>query len=85
MIATIKSQICLYPGLENFDQNGEEVKGSVEWMVQEKRRFEENFDKNGDGELNRKEVQAWIAYFEGKYKDEETNHLLKQADANKVI
>ena len=48
-----------------------------DWIEQEKRTFAEEKDKNGDGYLDRDELEAWIVPSEVNYSQEEAEHLVK--------
>lgn len=59
--------------------------GPPAWIESEKKQFEEQHDKNGDGKLDRAEILDWIipsAHATGN--QEEAKHLLTESDANGV-
>ena len=55
-----------------------------EWVEKEKQEFGELLDKDGNGLLDREEIRRWIAPSEDEFAGEEANHLIQQADADKV-
>ena len=59
--------------------------GPPAWIQSEKKQFEEQHDKNGDGKLDRNEILDWIipsAHATGN--QDEAKHLLTESDANGV-
>ena len=55
-----------------------------EWMKDERDEFHNERDKNSDGKLDRDEIRDWIIPDDDNYVKEETQHLLKESDGNKV-
>ena len=50
---------------ESFLQDGEEPDKMPEWLLEEKRDFEEHLDEDGDKILNTDEIREWVAPSEG--------------------
>ena len=67
---------------ESFLQDGEKPEKMLEWLLEEKRDFEEHLDKDGDKISNTDEIREWVAPSEGKFREEEVTHLFKHADLN---
>lgn len=53
-----------------------------EWLLEEKERFDNELDKNGDNILNREEIIAWIIPSNEDIAKEEVDHLFAGADAD---
>jgi len=51
-----------------------------EWLVEEKDRFDNELDKNGDNVLNKEEIAAWIIPSNEEIATEEVDHLFAGAD-----
>ena len=51
---------------ESFLQDGKEPDKMPEWLLEEKRDFEDHLDKCGDKILNMGEIREWVAPSEGK-------------------
>lgn len=51
---------------------------------EDREEFKSHLDKNGDGKLDREEIQAWIIPNDYNHVDEEAKHLLHESDANQV-
>jgi len=51
-----------------------------EWVEEERKQFKEFRDKNGDGKLDRQEVEEWILPQDLDHSDVETKHLISEAD-----
>lgn len=66
----------------DFDDDDDEDDDDDDWIEQEKRTFAEEKDKNGDGYLDRDELEAWIVPSEVNYSQEEAEHLVKKSDSN---
>jgi len=61
---------------------GEEGGKEPEWVEEERKQFKEFRDKNGDGKLDRQEVEDWILPQDFDHSDVETRHLIAEADEN---
>lgn len=53
---------------------------SKEWLVDEKARFDEDLDLNGDGHMDKAEALAWLIPNEEQLAQDEVNHLFAGAD-----
>ena len=53
---------------EWFLQDGEEPDKMPEWLLEEKRDFEEHLDKDGDKILNTDEIRECVVSSEGKFR-----------------
>lgn len=62
------------------DNGGEEP----EWVKNERTQFENYRDKNKDGKMDRDEIKNWIVPPDYDHSGAESNHLMHEADANKV-
>ncbi|KAI1309484.1 Calumenin [Halotydeus destructor] len=62
------------------DANEEQV---PEWVSREKEQFSTYRDKNGDGFLNKEEIQEWIIPHDYDHSDAEAKHLIQESDTNK--
>lgn len=51
-----------------------------EWLITEKDRFDNDFDKDGDGYLNGNEVLSWILPSNDEVAEDEVDHLFVSAD-----
>lgn len=51
-----------------------------EWLITEKDRFDNDFDKNGDGYLNGNEILSWILPSNDEVAEDEVAHLFASAD-----
>lgn len=58
-------------------------KPDSEWYQLEKDRFESEYDKNKDGQLNREEMRAWLIPDIQQTAKEEVDHLITEADHDK--
>ena len=61
-----------------------EGSGQTDWVERERRHFTEQRDKDKDGRLNREELRQWMAPDGYDPVEAETNHLIYEADTNKV-
>jgi len=62
-----------YVGLRGQDKD-------KEWLIEEKDRFDNELDKNGDNVLNKDEILAWIIPSNEEIAKEEVDHLFAGAD-----
>jgi len=76
-------------GLVNMEEyladlwtGGEAGEKEPEWVEEERKQFKEFRDKNGDGKLDRQEVEEWILPQDFDHSDVETRHLIGEADEN---
>jgi len=76
-------------GLVNMEEyladlwgGGEEGEAEPEWVDEERKQFKEFRDKNGDGKLDRQEVEDWILPQDFDHSDVETRHLISEADSD---
>ena len=69
---------------ESFLQDDEEPDKMPEWLLEEKRDFEEHLVKGGDKILNMDEIREWVAPSEGKFREKKVTHLFKHANLNQV-
>jgi len=53
---------------------------SVDWVRDEKQRFDVELDKDGDGRLNREEILSWMIPSNEDMADDEVKHLFAGAD-----
>ncbi|KXJ77891.1 hypothetical protein RP20_CCG006274 [Aedes albopictus] len=51
-----------------------------EWLITEKDRFDNDFDKDGDGYLNGNEILSWILPSNDEVAEDEVAHLFASAD-----
>lgn len=51
---------------------------------EDREEFKNNLDKNGDGRLDKEEIKAWIIPDDYNHVEEESRHLIREADANEV-
>lgn len=51
-----------------------------EWLITEKDRFDNDYDKDGDGYLNGNEILSWILPSNDEVADDEVAHLFASAD-----
>ncbi|XP_055638809.1 reticulocalbin-2 [Toxorhynchites rutilus septentrionalis] len=51
-----------------------------EWLITEKDRFDNDFDKDGDGYLNGNEVLSWILPSNDEVAEDEASHLFASSD-----
>ncbi|XP_055593182.1 reticulocalbin-2 [Uranotaenia lowii] len=51
-----------------------------EWLLTEKDRFDNDYDKDGDGYLNGNEILSWILPSNEEVAEEEVSHLFASAD-----
>jgi len=61
---------------------GETGEKEPEWVEEERKQFKEFRDRNGDGKLDRQEVEEWILPQDFDHSDVETRHLIGEADQN---
>ncbi len=64
----------------NEREGGEEP----EWLQSEREQFKSYRDKDGNGRLDLEEIGDWVMPKEYDHAHAEVNHLMYQADANKV-
>lgn len=64
-------------------EDGEEFDPA--WIADEEEDFREELDKNGDGKLDREEVEAWVMPNDYYSLVEEAKHLISEADSDKVF
>ncbi|KAK2184111.1 hypothetical protein NP493_281g00049 [Ridgeia piscesae] len=62
---------------EDDDENSEDED-------EDREEFKHNLDKNGDGKLDKEEIKAWIIPDDYNHVEEESRHLIREADANQV-
>ena len=55
-----------------------------EWVASERVQFLEHRDKNQDGKMDRDEIKDWIMPEDWDHVKVETQHLIHEADADKV-
>ena len=55
------------------------------WMKDELQRFNDEHDANKDGRLDEDEVKQWLLPDFHKVRAEEVDHLMTEADENKVL
>jgi len=74
-------------GLVNMEEyladlwgGGEGGEKEPEWVEEERKQFKEFRDRNGDGKLDRQEVEDWILPQDFDHSDVETRHLISEAD-----
>ncbi|CAG0884797.1 unnamed protein product [Darwinula stevensoni] len=53
---------------------------SQEWLITEKDRFDKDYDRNGDGFLDEKEIAGWLIPDNNEMADDEVVHLFSHAD-----
>lgn len=63
------------------NENGEE---EPDWVKSERTQFEQYRDKNKDGKMDKEEVKNWIVPPDYDHSDAEANHLIYEADSDKV-
>ncbi|XP_069758643.1 reticulocalbin-2 [Narcine bancroftii] len=74
-----------FVSLEEFLGDYRKDPGAVEdpeWVTVEKDRFENDFDKDKDGKLNRHELLLWIVPNNQDIANDEAEHLVKEMDTN---
>lgn len=64
-------------------EDGEEIDPA--WIADEEEDFREELDKNGDGKLDREEIEAWVMPNDYYNLVEEAKHLISEADSDKVF
>lgn len=62
-------------------EDGEEFDPA--WIADEEEDFREELDKNGDGKLDREEIEAWVMPNDYYSLVEEAKHLISEADSDK--
>lgn len=50
------------------------------WLIDEKAKFDGDYDKDGDGHLNRAEILEWMVPSNDEIADEEVEHLFTECD-----
>uniref|UniRef100_A0A224XT31 Reticulocalbin-3 n=1 Tax=Panstrongylus lignarius TaxID=156445 RepID=A0A224XT31_9HEMI len=62
---------------------GEKAKDQEkEWLLSEKDKFDNEFDKDKDGKLNANEILSWVVPSNSEIAEEEVNHLFVATDDN---
>ena len=65
------------------EYTGDESSETPEWVQEETKRFNEEYDKNKDGKLDKDEVKQWILpETDHMMALEEARHLVTSADEN---
>lgn len=64
-----------------YEQSGQ---SQSEWVERERKHFLEQRDKDKDGRLSRDELRQWMVPEGYDPVEAEANHLLHEADVNKV-
>ena len=77
----------MYRADDLWNEEDREDSDNVEpdWLDEEREDFAKNYDQNGDGLLDEREVERWILPESGSLTDEEVIHLLDKADGDKVL
>uniref|UniRef100_A0A915IKQ1 Reticulocalbin-3 n=1 Tax=Romanomermis culicivorax TaxID=13658 RepID=A0A915IKQ1_ROMCU len=70
--SNVKPSLCPYAG--NRDE---------EWLTTEKFKFNEEYDQNKDGKLDRMEMKRWLVPDHQETAKEEAEHLMEEADKNR--
>ena len=77
--------VCLPVGaVADMWPNRESADEEPDWVRNERRQFESYRDKNGDGRMDREEVQEWILPENFDHSTAESKHLIFETDSNKV-
>lgn len=69
----------IWPGSER-----EESEEEPDWVRVEREGFGQHRDSNGDGRLNKDEIQHWLQPEGYDHSRSEAKHLIYNADTNKV-
>lgn len=70
--------------LGDFEDPDDKEADEPEWVKEETKRFNEEYDKNHDGKLDKDEVRQWILpETDHMMALEESKHLIQSADENK--
>lgn len=79
---TLRDKDTNSDGLINFQEFiGDNAKNhDKEWLISEKERFDNDFDKDHDGFLNHNEILSWIVPSNSEVATEEVNHLFAASD-----
>ena len=70
--------------LEDIRGDEDEEEADADWLREEEDEFRQELDKNGDGKLDLEEVYKWVVPDDYDHIEEETKHLITEADKNKV-
>lgn len=69
---------------ENIWQPRDKTEKEPIWLKTEKEQFGTHKDRNGDGKLDRKEIEAWLYPENYDRYEAEANHLMYHGDSDKV-
>ncbi len=62
----------------------DEDEGEPDWVKSEREQFIETRDLNKDGKMDKEEIAKWILPEDYDHIKAETEHLIREADGNKV-
>lgn len=81
---TLRDKDTNNDGLINFQEFiGDNAKNhDKEWLISEKEKFDNDFDKDHDGFLNKNEILSWIVPSNEDVATEEVSHLFAASDEN---
>lgn len=79
---TLRSKDTNMDGKIDFQEYAAELSRDhdKEWLLTEKNRFDNDFDKDGDGYLNGNEILSWILPSNDEVAEDEVAHLFASAD-----
>ena len=69
---------------DNDDEEDSDKDGVPDWVESEKEQFKNFRDKNMDGYLDLEEVRAWVIPEDYDNSKEETKHLFRESDMDRV-